>query len=152
DEAAKTFKQAIGLYQTSLGPDSAEEADAYEELADTHFAANQENEAYDALNNAYRIASKLPSYDHLRLAQLLHKYAVFNRDRFHPKKIPSCDRGVELFRHAASLYQLCKPDRSLEAGKCLLDAGGDLAGLNRTTEAEELLLPSITLFNKRRCA
>jgi serine/threonine protein kinase len=151
DESIKTFKRAIELYRTSLGPDSAEEEDAYEELADTCLSAQQQEEAYNALNNAFRIACKLPSSNDMRLPELMRVLAVYYDEQYHSRKVSTPDKAVQLFRHAATLYQRGSSDKNLEAARCLLKAGTDLCQLNRTAEAEEVLIPAISLFSTRHC-
>ena len=158
DEAAKTSNELIRLIRKNLGPDSIEEADAYQALAGTYISARQEDQAYDAANNAYRIASKLSSYNRLKLAENTHKLADFYVAKHYNKELASPDKAVELFRHAAVLYQHCPPDKhrrpntSVQAARCLFRAGDALCRVHRTLEGKELLLPAVKVFSEQECS
>lgn len=148
DQSAQILKKTIATYRQSYGRGSAVEADAFQELAETNIAAEKTDEAYDALDNAFRISKKLSPASGGRLADLTVKAADLYAQPGQNDSPRSSDRAIELYERAATLYEHLSPPRTLQQGNCLLEKGRLLVDAKGAyTKGEEALKKAVTLFN-----
>lgn len=147
DQSAQILNKTIASYRKRYGLDSAVELDAFQELAETHIAAYKVDDAYDALNNAFRISKKLSPASNGRLANLTAKLAALYDQRRQDGSPNSSDRAIELYERAAALYEHLSPPKTFEQGNCLLEQGRLLVDAKSAyAEGEDVLKEAVTLF------
>jgi serine/threonine protein kinase len=149
EKEIENLEKTVATYRKQFGPDSPEEAEASKELALAYIQAHNAEDAYGPLCNAIRITEKLKLQDNKSLADATQALAQWYCRQFHLEKIASPRRAIELWEHAAPMFEHMSPPNYLAAGQCYLGAGKRVGLIDEDDRTEELLKSALAMFEKQ---
>lgn len=142
-----TLIGAIDRYHSAFGPESEAEARAYTELGETFIAAKQNENAYIALTKAFQLSWNGGPQNSAALADANCVLADIYKREQDAGKHDHTERLLELYKHAADMYEHLIPQRPIEQGRCLSEMGQILASNGNYKVAELMFKKSIRILS-----